>query len=67
MKVKELLKDCQKLVKMGMGDREVYLSNDDEGNGYHETFYSFTTDEKEIAEADWHGDIADPGNAVILG
>lgn len=43
--VKQLLKHCQDEIKKGHGDRIIALSNDDEGNGYHYCWYSFTTPE----------------------
>ena len=67
IKVKDLLKDCQALVKKCMGDKDVYIPKDDEENGYHPLFYSFTTDKKEMEDADWNGCIEDYDNAVILG
>lgn len=41
--VKDLLKACQKEIERGNGDNVIMLSNDDEGNGYHYCWYSFTT------------------------
>lgn len=33
--VKELKELCDKLVSEGFGDKQVMVSKDDEGNGYH--------------------------------
>lgn len=41
--VNQLLKLCQEEVKKGRGDHTIMLSDDDEGNGYHYLWYSFTT------------------------
>lgn len=41
--VKDLLKHCQDEIKKGRGDHIIMLSDDDEGNGYHYCWYSFTT------------------------
>lgn len=41
--VKELAKLCQEEIKRGNGDCSIMISNDDEGNGYHYLWYSFTT------------------------
>lgn len=41
--VKQLLKQCQDEIKKGHGDYSIMLSNDDEGNGYHYCWYSFST------------------------
>ena len=41
--INQLLKHCQDEIKKGHGDYTIMLSNDDEGNGYHYCWYSFTT------------------------
>lgn len=41
--IKELAKVCQDEIKRGNGDNVIMLSDDDEGNGYHYCWYSFTT------------------------
>lgn len=41
--IKDLLKHCQDEIKKGHGDHVIMLSDDDEGNGYHYCWYSFTT------------------------
>ena len=42
MTVKQLLKFCEEEIKAGHGDCSIMLSDDDEGNGYHYCWYSFT-------------------------
>lgn len=49
--VKELLKLCQDEIKKGHGDCSIMLSDDDEGNGYHYLWYSFSMAE-ELLDAD---------------
>lgn len=44
--VRQLLKHCQDEIKKGRGDYTIMLSDDDEGNGYHYCWYSFTTPEE---------------------
>lgn len=39
--VNHLLILCSVLVKDGKGDKKILVSDDDEGNGYHEAFYGF--------------------------
>lgn len=39
--VKDLLKHCVAVVKAGNGDKNIVISNDNEGNGYHGLFYGF--------------------------
>lgn len=68
--VNGLLKECQRLEKMGYGDKVVLLSDDDEGNGFHTLFYTFETDIQSIEtyanEGLFHDD-NDPSTVVILG
>ena len=64
MTVKELLKLCEEQIKKGNGDKVILISNDDEGNGFHDLIYEFTED---VAEADMWGDIKDPQDKIILG
>lgn len=59
--VNALLEECKKLKKKGLGDRQVYISRDDEGNGFHPLFYAFQTDAEEVEEE------AGTANAVLLG
>lgn len=44
--VDELYKALAQVRKAGMGSKKIMLSNDDEGNGYHECFFVVTTDMK---------------------
>lgn len=50
MTVRELLKFCQKAVTDGLGDKQVYISQDDEGNGFHKLYYEFTTSPDDIKD-----------------
>lgn len=40
--INQLLAECQKQVENGNGDKHILISQDDEGNGYHECFFGFT-------------------------
>lgn len=61
MTVMELYKECECLLGMGLGDKKVMISKDDEGNGFHYLYYSFLTDEDGIKE------YTDEKNVVLLG
>lgn len=71
MTVKELMKECKELIDSGMGDKEIWLSRDDEGNGYHHLLYSFMTDKEDIEAIYEMGmfdsPVSDKDNIVILG
>ena len=40
--VNELFEECKKQINLGNGDKKIYISIDEEGNGFHPLFYSFT-------------------------
>lgn len=42
--VEELMLLCAEEVKKGNGKKEILISDDDEGNGFHHLFYSFQDD-----------------------
>ena len=44
--INDLLKECQKQIKEGNGNKTIMISSDDEGNSYHYLWYSFTTIEQ---------------------
>ena len=44
MTIKTLKEECEKLIKMGYGEKHILISGDDEGNSFHELFYGFSTD-----------------------
>ena len=64
MTVKELLKLCVKQIAKGNGDKIILISNDDEGNGFHDLIYEFTED---VAGNDIWGEISNPQDKIILG
>lgn len=40
--VAQLLDACAKQIEKGNGNKKILISDDDEGNGFHELFFSFT-------------------------
>ena len=62
--VERLLKLLQDQVDKGNGKKKILLSNDDEGNGYHEMYYEITED---VASNDMWGEIKNPDEYIILG
>ena len=38
----DLYKECEEQIRKGNGHKTIMISSDDEGNGYHYLWYSFT-------------------------
>lgn len=68
MTVKQLKKDCDRLIKEGLGDKHILISCDDEGNGFHTLFYLFTAKKESIdfyaSEGMFHDN--NPADEVVL-
>ena len=44
MTVNELMASCKEQIALGNGNKHILISDDDEGNGFHTLFYSFSND-----------------------
>lgn len=67
--VKELMELCSEEISKGYGNRQVYISRDDEGNGFHGLYYGFTELTSQNAK-DFEGDHCEeltPEKHIILG
>jgi hypothetical protein len=49
--VAQLMRVCQQAIRDGYGNKHILISDDDEGNGYHELFYGICTIEEEEINA----------------
>lgn len=77
--VSQLKRLCEEQIRKGKGDNVIMISDDDEGNGYHYLWYSFTTIEemeepikigdKEYKESFYYASerIAPKDKTIILG
>ena len=67
--IKELAYLCKKEIDAGYGNREIYISSDDEGNSYHGLYFGFTKDKDTIEKASLYcnADFENIENTVILG
>ena len=65
--VSDLLKICKNAVDDGLGDKYVFISQDDEGNGFHALWYSFTTQIKDYADLIYQVNEEDLEDIIILG
>lgn len=66
--VKELKKYCEEEIKKGNGNKTIMISDDDEGNGYHYLWYSFTSlEDAFVREDEINEDVAKYEDTIILG
>lgn len=60
MTVRELFLECAKQMKLGNGNMEIVVSDDEEGNGYHDLFSNMATSDDMIDELiDVYGEYAE--------
>lgn len=68
MTVKELAKFCNDAVQKGLGEKDIMISSDDEGNDWHYLLYAFTTNPTDISKIfDMTGVRASEHDVVLLG
>ena len=68
--VKRLAEACDEMIAKGYGNRVIWISSDDEGNAFHQLFYSFTPlDDSNIGDfyLAHTGDELDKDKDIILG
>lgn len=65
--IDELYKACLEQRKKGNGSKYILLSNDEEGNGFHECYYAITEAEKAVGcYCDYPSDL-NLKDCVVLG
>lgn len=65
--VKELLKQCQQAIKDGHGDKNIVISDDNEGNGFHGMFYAFTPVDKWVEDMIYDSHTSSANDTIVLG
>ena len=66
MKVKDLYELCKKEIDKGNGNKNIVISDDSEGNGYHGLFYGFT-DAKDFEDDIYDSVTTSNDKTIILG
>lgn len=67
IKVKDLLKFCEEEVKKGNGNKNIVISDDNEGNGYHGLFWGFTEVDEYFEEYIYDSTTTSAKTTIILG
>lgn len=68
--IKELNAICEEQIKMGNGNKEIYIAGDEEGNSFSPLFYAFTHETDRIKMYMDYGAInksTDANKIVLLG
>jgi len=73
--IKDLFNECKKQIALGNENKVIMISTDDEGNGYHYLWYSFTSATELLEDEDSYFDmsyliderIAKKEDTIILG
>ena len=51
----DLYEYCRAVMNEGLADYEVYISDDEEGNGFHPLYFGFDTNEENIKKYSEYG------------
>lgn len=65
--VEQLKKCCEEQIKKGNGKKVIMISDDDEGNGFHYLWYSFSGVDDTCEDYFINEDIAKKEDTIILG
>lgn len=63
----QLLEMCKHQVSIGNGDKNIVLSDDNEGNGYHGMFYGFTEVTEDFEDEIYDSVTTSASDTIILG
>lgn len=67
MTVEELFVLCGKELVKGNGKKNIVLSDDNEGNGYHGMFFGFTPVDEDFTNYIYDSITNSPDDTIILG
>lgn len=67
--VNQLFYECKKQIELGNGGKEIYISIDEEGNGFHPLYFSFTSEKEDIEDYYNQNIVSAPSmeNIILLG
>ena len=67
MTVEDLFILCGKELDKGNGKKNIVLSDDNEGNGFHGMFYGFTEIDEYVEDLIYDSHTNSPADTIILG
>ena len=65
--VNELFELCKKEIENGNGDKNIVISDDNEGNGFHGLFYGFTEMTEDLSQDVYDSKTTRIEDTIILG
>lgn len=65
--VNDLYKYCENAIRNGHGDKNIVISDDNEGNGFHGLFYSFTIVDNYSSTLIYDSKTSSAHDTIILG
>ena len=67
MTVNDLFELCKEAIRKGHGNKNIVLSDDNEGNGYHGMFYGFTEVTEGFEDEIYDSVTTSASDTIILG
>lgn len=67
MTISRLFELCKKEIQKGNGDKNIVISDDNEGNGFHGMFYGFTKIDEITQDLIYDSHTNSPSDTIILG
>lgn len=67
MTISGLFELCKKEIAKGNGDKNIVISDDNEGNGFHGMFYGFTKIDEITQDLIYDSHTNLPSDTIILG
>ena len=67
MTVNDLFELCKDAIRKGHGNKNIVLSDDNEGNGYHGMFYGFTEVTEDFEDEIYDSATNSESDTIILG
>ena len=67
MTVNDLFELCKEAIRKGYGNKNIVLSDDNEGNGYHGMFYGFTEVTEGFEDEIYDSVTTSASDTIILG
>lgn len=65
--VNDLYRYCENEIRNGHGDKNIVISDDNEGNGFHGLFFDFTLVDEDFEDMIYDSQTHSANDTIILG